>query len=232
MTFGNFKTAIEKNLLESYKNSNEFKKSIREFKENILNHKSISKVYSLYDQLSVPQNLTESEAKDFLNEGIELIQKILSDIKLPKTILENKNNLYSDIDTLVYTTKTNLHERLQSKKNIVKVLTSEKSIVKETIKLPTKSMVNIANQTLENYIDSMDEKSKKTFFEIVKKDSNKLEEEFNTLRESTLETLSQLMDKENETELKKRISETIEKIKKEECNQINFVKLLGLRHTL
>jgi hypothetical protein len=146
--------------------------------------------------------------------------------------LEKKTNNYSDIDVLVYTNKTNLHERLQAKKNIIKVLSSEKTNMKESIKLPTTSMVKIANQTLENYIDSMDDKSKKTFFEIVKKDNGKLQEEFNSLKEKTLLQLGSLMEKENESELKNKISETIERIKIEECNQINFVKLLSLTETL
>lgn len=232
MTFGTLKSAIEKNLLESYRSSHEFKKSMREFKENILNHKSISKIYSLYDQLSSPQGLSESEAKEFLREGIELIQKLIIEVKLPKTISEIKTNTYSDIDTLVYTNKTNLHERLQSKKNIVKTLCSEKNTIEESIKLPTKTMVKIANQTLETYIESMDEKSKKTFFEIIKKENNKLEEEFKTLKESTLEKLEHLLDSEKENDLKTKISETIEKIRLEECNQINYVKLLSLTETL
>ena len=146
--------------------------------------------------------------------------------------MEKKTNNYSDIDVLVYTNKTNLHERLQAKKNIIKVLSSEKTNMKESIKLPTTSMVKIANQTLENYIDSMDDKSKKTFFEIVKKDNGKLQEEFNSLKEKTLLQLGSLMEKENESELKNKISETIERIKIEECNQINFVKLLSLTETL
>lgn len=232
MTFGIVKSAIEKNLLESYRNSNEFKKSIREFKENVLNHKSLSKIYSLYDQLSTPQNLNETEAKDFLTEGITLIQKLLPTIKLPKTISEIKHNNYSDIDVLVYTNKTNLHERLQAKKNILKTLCGERDMVKESIKLPTKSMVKIANQTLENYIDSMDNVSKKTFFEIVKKDNIKLKEEFDLLKDKTLTKLNNLMETEKEFDLKNKISETIERIKVEECNQLNFVKLLSLTETL
>ena len=82
MTFGTIKSIIEKNLLESYKNEKDFKKSLREFKQNVLNDKSISKAYSLYDQLSTPQGLSESDAKEFLEEGISLLSKILPSIKL------------------------------------------------------------------------------------------------------------------------------------------------------
>ena len=75
MTFGQIKSIIENNLLESYKNEQEFKKSLKEFKHNVLNNKNMSKLYSLYDQLTTPQGLTETDAKDFLEEGITLIQK-------------------------------------------------------------------------------------------------------------------------------------------------------------
>jgi deoxyadenosine/deoxycytidine kinase len=55
--------------------------------------------------------LSESDAKDYLEEGISLLQKILPTIKLPKTINEDSKNIYSDIDTLVYTNKVNLTDR-------------------------------------------------------------------------------------------------------------------------
>ena len=42
MTFGQIKSIIEKNLLESYKNEKDFKKSLKEFKHNVLNNKTMS----------------------------------------------------------------------------------------------------------------------------------------------------------------------------------------------
>lgn len=232
MTFGVIKTTIEKNLLESYKSSKEFKKTLREFKQNVLNNKSISRVYSLYDQLSKPQGLSEKDANEFLNEGLGLLQKIMPNVKLPKTLSENVKNDYKDIDTLVYTNKLNLHERVQARKSLIKLLTSEPSTIKESVKLPTSSMVKIANTTLENYIDTMDEKSKQFFFDVIKKDSNKLEEEFKSLKENTMTKLNVLMSEQKEEDLKKTISETIERLKNEECNQINYVKLLSLTDNL
>ena len=81
MTFGQVKSIIETSLIESYKNESDFKKSLKEFKHNVLSNKTMSKVYSLYDQLTTPQGLSESDAKDFLDEGINIIQKLLKDIK-------------------------------------------------------------------------------------------------------------------------------------------------------
>jgi polyhydroxyalkanoate synthesis regulator phasin len=164
MTFGKVKTIIENNLIDSYKNEKEFKKSLREFKHNVLENKNLSKIYSLYDQLSDSQGLSEEDAKEFIQEGVQLIQKLLQNVKLPITLKESSNNSYSDIDTLVYDTKINLKERIEAKKNLIKVLTSKKEKVKESINIPIKSMVSIANQTLNTFISSLDETAKKEFF--------------------------------------------------------------------
>ena len=157
MTFGKIKSIIENDLLESYKNEKEFKQSLKEFRQNVLNNKNMSKLYSLYDQLTTPQGLNESDAKDFLEEGISLIQKLVPSIKTPKTLSENVKNKYSNIDSLVYSDKLDLMERIQSKKYLIKTLSSSKDdSVKESINIPLKSMVNIANQTINNYLENLD----------------------------------------------------------------------------
>jgi len=232
MTFGKIKSIIEKNLLESYKNEKEFKKSLREFKHNVLNDRPFSMAYSLYDQLSTPQGLSESDAKEFLQEGVNLLNKLLPSIKLPKSLEESFENKYSDIDTLVYTNKLNIHERVQSKKNIISVLVSNTKTIKESINIPIKSMVNIANQTLRTYLETLDENSKKEFFQIISEDSKSLEIKFETLKESTIGKLQSILDKEEEFELKTKISETIDRLKTEKFDQVNFLKLKNLEESI
>ena len=232
MTFGKIKSFIENNLLESYKNEMEFKKTLREFKHNVLSNKSMSKAYNLYDQLSTPQGLNEHDAKEFLEEGISLLQKVLPLIKLPKSLSESVKNRYTDIDTLVYTQKLNLTERIQSKKNIVSVLTSQTNVIKENINIPIKSMVSIANQTLRNYLDTLDENSKKEFIQLVSEDTKVLEDKFEVIRESAITKLQTLLEKENENEIKNRISETINKLKDEKFDQMNFLRLKNLEESI
>lgn len=232
MTFGKIKSIIEKNLIESYKDEKEFKKSLREFRHNILNDKTMSKVFSLYDQLSTPQGLNESDAKDFIEEGINLIQKLLPSIKLPKTLSESVENKYSDIDTLVYTNKLDLIERVNSKKNLTKILTSRNNVVKESINIPLKSMVTIANQTLSKYIQNLDESSKKEFFQLISEDAKTLENKFESIRESAINKLNVILEKEEESELKVKISETIDRLKSEKFDQLNFLKLRNLEESI
>lgn len=231
MTFGKVKSIIEKKLIDSYLNESHFKTTLKQFNKNILNNTNVSKIYSLYDQLSSPQGLNESDSKEYLNEGIEMIQKLLKVVKLPKTkvLIENK---YEDIDTLVYNSKVELSEILESKKRILKVLMSETEEKKEIINLPVKTMVKIANQTVNNFINQLKESEKKELLSILSEDNKKLESKYTTLKEDTLEKLSELLDKEKENELKTKLSETIERIKNEEFNQINYFKLKTLSESI
>lgn len=232
MTFGKVKSLIEKNLLESYKNETEFKKTLREFKHNVLSNKSMSKVYDIYDQLSSPQNLSEQDASHFLEEGLNLLNKILPNLKMPSNVFEGTENKYSDIDTLVYSQKVNLMERIKAKKNIISIITSERNVVNESVNIPISSMVLIANQTIRNYIQTLDEFSKKEFFQIVSEDSNVLETKFETIRESAVSKLEIMLNKEDETEMKSKISETINKIRIEKFDHLNFLKLRNLEKSL
>ena len=232
MTFGKVKSLIEKNLFESYKNEKEFKKTLREFKHNVLSNKSMSKAYTIYDQLSTPQGLNEQDAKLFIEEGVNLLHKILPSVKLPFNISESTENQYSDIDTLVYNQKVNLLERVEAKKNLIKVVTSKKESIKEGVNIPISSMVAVANQTVRNYIETLDENAKKEFFQIVSEDTKVLETKFETIRESAISKLESILEKEDTDDMKSRISETIDKIKSEKFDQISFLKLKNLEESI
>jgi polyhydroxyalkanoate synthesis regulator phasin len=228
MTFGEVKSIIEESLLESYKEPKNFKKVMNEFHQNVLTNKPISKLYSLYDDLTNPKGLSEEDSKEYLEEGIKLIQNILSTSKLPKFSSKNIDNKYSDLDTLVYTKNLNITERMQSRKKLIQNLMSKSTGVSESINLPISSMVSIANQTLKTYVDNMDENSKKDFLRVVASDPKSLEDEFSKIRESAISKLQTILNSENEFEVKTKISETIDRLKKEEFNQMNYVRLNSL----
>jgi hypothetical protein len=231
MTFGLLKSIIEKNLLESYKDSSSFKKAINEFKINVLNNKNLSKVYSIYDELTKPQGLSTEDAKDFLEEGLWTLRNLVSNLKMPKNILETKTeNKYRNIDLLLYPDLSNLtiKEKVQIKKEIIKNLSSSVPIHEAKVNLPLTSMVKIANQTLHNYLDNLDENSKKEFFELIKEDSQVLESKFESLKTLAVDKLSPILENEKDSETKKRISETIDKIKRDRFDQITYLKLKNL----
>jgi hypothetical protein len=156
----------------------------------------------------------------------------LPSIKLPITLSEKTENNYSDIDTLVYTQGVDLLERVNAKKNILKVITSNKESIKESINIPISSMVAVANQTVNNYILTLDENSKKEFFQIVSEDVKTLEAKFETIKESAISKLTELQNSEDSQDIKTKISETIDKVKSEKFDQLNFLKLKNLEESI
>lgn len=231
MTFGQIKSIIEKNLVESYKDTSSFKQTLKEFKHNVLTNKSFSKIYSIYDDLSSPQGLTESDAREFLDEAINVIRHLLEKTSLPKNG-EKSENIYENIDNIVYFNKVDIKERIGSKKAIISKLMESKGQLKDTPKIPIKSMVSIANQTLSRYVEGLDESSRKEIFHILATNNSDLESEFANLKESAVNKLKVLSDKENDTELKTKITETIGKIESEKYDQINYVRLKKLEESI
>jgi hypothetical protein len=231
MTFGQIKSIIEKNLVESYKDTSSFKQTLKEFKHNVLTNKSFSKVYSIYDDLSSPQGLTESDAREFLDEAINVIRHLLEKTSLPKNG-EKSENIYENIDNIVYFNKVDIKERIASKKAIISKLMESKGQVKDTPKIPIKSMVSIANQTLSRYVEGLDESSRKEIFHILATNNSDLESEFDNLKESAVNKLKVLSDKQNDAELKTKITETIGKIESEKYDQINYVRLKKLEESI
>jgi polyhydroxyalkanoate synthesis regulator phasin len=198
----------------------------------IITNKSISKLYSLYDDLTSEKGMSESDAKEYLEEGVKLIQTILSSSKLPKSSSKSINNKYSDLDTIVYVKSLNISERIQTKKNLVDTLKKLPNKVNESINIPLKSMVSVANQTLKSYVDTMDENTKKEFLKVVTGNPKELETEFTTIKESAITKLQTILKGESEVELKTKISETIDKIKGEEFNQMNYVRISSLEKSI
>ena len=196
-----------------------------------MSNKSFSKIYSIYDDLSSPQGLTESDAREFLDEAINVIRHLLEKTSLPKNG-EKSKNIYENIDNIVYFNKVDIKERIVSKKAIISKLMESKSQVKETPKIPIKSMVSIANQTLSRYVEGLDESSRKEIFHILATNNSDLESEFDNLKESAVNKLKVLSDKQTDSELKTKITETIGKIESEKYDQINYVRLKKLEESI
>ena len=97
-------------------------------------------------------------------------------VKLPKNG-SNVENRYKDLDILVYLNSINIQERVQSKKNVLGVLMSKPKINENLTKIPLKSMVTIANQTIQRYLDTLDETTKKNVFHVFAGNQEDLEKD-------------------------------------------------------
>ena len=235
--FGELKSKIETCLTESYKNKN-LKRDLFVFEELVLKNKNISKVFFLYDELSSNKGLSESVANEFINESITAYENLVNKIK-PTQIKELRDwvghikceNKYKNIDDLFSTNVLKLENKITSKKIIIEGLKEKQKEKKETIKVPLKSMVNVANKTVEKFISSLSESEQKELNTILLTPKKSLIESYNKIKEETVNKLNNQKNYSDE-ETSQTIEKVLQKLQTEEFNELNYYKLRQLNEGL
>jgi len=232
--FGLLKSKIEQKLLESYKN-NTFKSEMVNFKKYVLENKNISKIYYLYDELSSKKGLSKDVVGDYINESINVYENTFSKIKTQDLVnLKNwisnvkTNNIYESVDNVLSLDVLNIEKRVLSKKQLSESLTQKKVENTSKTNLPLSAMVNIANKTITNYIDGLNESEKKELSSLLSADDKVLNEEFNNMQTKVVEKLSGLKESESDNVVKVKLQETIDKVSNETYNRIGYYKLRNL----
>lgn len=235
--FGVLKSKIEKVLLESYSN-NTFKEELKNFKTNVLDKKNIAKIFYLYDELNSKKGLNESVVNDYVNECIVIYENSINKIEPSElqvlkywTAKINTVNEYENIDNLFSTDVLTIESRIKSKKLISESLKKTKPIEKEIVKLPMSTMISVANKTIQNYMESLNESEKKELVQFLNSDDNELKTNFSSLKESVLTKLETLKES-SDSETIGRINETIEKVSSEKYDKLTYFKLKGLKEKL
>jgi len=232
--FGLLKSKIEQKLLESYKN-NTFKSEMVNFKKYVLENKNISKIFYLYDELSSKKGLSKDVVGDYINESINVYENTLSKIKTQdlvnvKNWVSNvkTNNIYESVDNVLNLDVLNIEKRVLAKKQLSESLTQKEVKNSTKTNLPLSTMVNIANKTITNYIDGLNESEKKELSSLLSADDKVLNEEFNNMQTKVVEKLSGLKESESDNVVKVKLQETIDKVSNETYNKIGYYKLKNL----
>ena len=237
MKFGLLKSKIEKQLIESYSNGM-FKSEMKYFKKLLLENKNIGRLFYLYDELNSNKGMDSSIVNDYINECITIYENTINKVK--KSQLENLNdwvygtesdNNYEVIDNLFTSNILSIENKILSRKQITESLQKTPKSKKEPIKLPISTMVNLANKTINNYIENLNESDKQELIKFLSTDKKEMEKNFDVVKEEVLtklKTIKEDCDKETST----KIEETINKIQSEKFDKLTFFRLKGLKESL
>jgi hypothetical protein len=146
-----------------------------------------------------------------------------------KISTDTKNN-YQDIDNVVYIKSIrNLETLLESKKNILNIISSENKIkVNESFNLPISSMLKVANQNLNDELKNISENDMKEIESLSSMSKKELKENISKLQESIIPKLKSTLNESNDSSVKSKIEETIQKIKSSPIDKHNLYKLTKL----
>ena len=217
-TFGTIKTKIEKASIGLY-GKPEFKTYMSQLKTMVLENKDLSELYYIYDDLSKKKGLSNDIATDYINESIEYSQILIENNERSlknvdewiSSIVKKSVNNYKDIDVTIYNKSIkNLETVLESKKRIINTIISEDKVkIKESINLPLKTMLRVANDRLNKELSNISESEKKELIELSSLSNKDIILEINTLKENVISNLKTSLNESKEKDLKDTIENTI-----------------------
>jgi hypothetical protein len=209
------------------------------FNSLVLKNKNVSKLFYLYDELTSNRGLNESIANEYINQSITFYENTInkikpSDLKGLNSWLEGTeyNNEYDVVDDLFSTGVTKLEEKITSKKTILETITKTPKENKDVVAIPLKTMVDIANKTINNYVSDLTESDQKKLKSILSLNEDELKEKYDTLKESIISKLEKIQESEQDNEVGERINETITKVNSESFDKLNYLKLQELNNNL
>jgi hypothetical protein len=191
-------------------------------------------LFFIYDTLKENKSLDKETAVYLVDD----LSKEVKSIKLSENFVNKitkwtngiiKENNYTIIDDLIYGDDLKPEKKSIAKKNIVESLTKE-PIVKDSKKVvPISTMLKIANSNIEKTLSELNESDREEVISLLKKNPTK--EEFETIKESTIQKLEKLISEADE-EIKQTLLETKTKIKSSEFNKKEFIKIEQLNNGL
>lgn len=238
MKFGNLKSKIEQKLIESYR-VDSFNNEMKIFKKLVLENKKISNIYFLYDELMSNKGLKNVDiANEFINECIRIYENNINKIT-PKEWYKlnnwvgniNTQNEYQLVDNLVNSDILQIENKILSKKTLVESLMKSEKQKTNNINLPLKSLVNVANTTINKYIERLDEISRKQLKDILKEDDVTLESNYSQIKNEVISKLDSLKSN-TDNETIDKINESIVKITNEKFDKLNYFRLKTLNESI
>ena len=240
-TFGTIKTKIEKASIGLY-GKPEFKTYMSQLKTMVLENKDLSELYYIYDDLSKKKGLSNDIATDYINESIEYSQILIENNERSlknvdewiSSIVKKSVNNYKDIDVTIYNKSIkNLETVLESKKRIINTIISEDKVkIKESINLPLKTMLRVANDRLNKELSNINETERKELIELSSLSDKSIKLEIDTLKENVISNLKTSLNESKEKDLKDTIENTIKKISESKYDKYNLYQLRKLNQGL
>lgn len=238
-TFGTTKSKLVKKLTESYISGD--KSEIKEIVNIIKKDKEFRDLYLFYEDIEnkfiedpETAKLYVEQISSMLTEKKTLVEGTCKSLegKLKDVIVEN-NQVYDALDQLLdIDTLKNVDKKLIAKKKIVEIITTEK---KREIKESTEFTENetllhtlLANNFNAYYEQAMNEEEKNELKSILSLSNEELKIKVDTLKETLLSKITNLLLESTDETLTKKLNETKKQIFETEVSRYNFYKLNDL----
>ena len=125
-----------------------------------------------------------------------------------------------------------IESRITSKKIISETIKKLPTKKPDAVQIPLTSMVNIANKTISNFIESLSESDKKELTKFLSEDDVTLNQKFDNVKESVVNKLTEMKNNNKDKSTQIRIDETLDKVISEKYDKLTYFKLKSLNENL
>jgi len=243
-SFGHYKNNIDSILENSFRDSSKFKKNLSVIMGSMKYSKVLREFFTLYNEIESNYVDNQEEATEYINESINylrtnknkltkvlpIINKIISDRK--ELCGKKSNKIYENIDNIVFNDSiTNLENVSKSKKFLSEnMLKTKKPSGK--IKNPKILSHVISKKYGEAYNKSLTENQQNILKNTLLMTEDILNNEFNNVKEVTLNKINFLLKESKDDSLSARLVEVKNEIKGLNSTKKSYIRVRSLLEDL
>jgi hypothetical protein len=253
--FGNIKDTFKKIIIESViKKDSSGKKLFGKYLKTLKENKTIRDQFLIYKNLETKKFDDKFEAKEYLNENIELLKSIdknkinesnnsLLKLLKGKKIVKENNEFYKNISYLGSTKKTpsNINQINEATNKLIEFMTTKNEIFTEeinheTINVPPSVLTKLFVNKFNSKYSDINESDKKIIHSILNGSDSEKEDIYNKLKRDCVITVDSKLNESSDLDLKDKLLKVKDKLLNTKYQKDNFsddiIKFYNLKQTI
>ena len=242
--FGHYKKSIDSILENSYTNKKLFKENFHIIMGAMKLSKDFREFFTIYNELEAT-SLNENTIEEYITESINYLRPKIKNIKMACNILDkvfakrkklitlNENNIYDNLDYLIYKTgvKT-LTKRIDTKKQLVESIKNRKYTYKIETTISPKILAYSLSENFNKEFNTLENKDKELLSEIMSLKTEEVNKNFTNSKGTILEKINTLVKESKEDNLTAKLIETKNKVITMKNNKLSLLQLKQLHQDL
>jgi hypothetical protein len=242
--FGYYKKSIDSILENSYTNKKLFKENFHIIMGAMKLSKDFREFFTLYNEFE-STSLNENTLEDYITESVDYLRPKIKNINMVCNVLDkvfekrkklitiSENNVYDNLDYLIYKTgvKT-LTKRIDTKKQLVESIKNRKDIHRIETTLSPKILAYSLSENFNKQFNTLENKDKDLLSEIISLKTSEVNKSFTNSKDAVLTQINTLVKESKDDNLIAKLIETKNKVITMKNNKLSLLQLKQLTHDL
>tara|TARA_R100001443_G_scaffold87137_1_gene93704 strand:+ start:47 stop:790 length:744 start_codon:yes stop_codon:yes gene_type:complete len=243
--FSYYKNNIDSILENSYNNKKLFKENFHVIMGALKLSKPFREFFTLYNEVEQKQFKNKTELTEYINESIIYLQPKIKSLKTVCNILENvfkkrtklikesNNEIYKNLDYLIYKKGVrNISQRIEKKNNLIEGILNIKPTNALNNTLNPKTLAYTLSENYNKEFSKLSKEDKGLLSEILSIKKENLNNEIVTIKGTILKRIDNLVKESKEENLKGKLTQTKNVVIKMKNDKLSLLRLKQLNSDL